>query len=360
MTIVQYITPSRMGGAETYFLGLCEFLARRGHRVIVVTKRDCLLRVEAEKLRPLGVQVHGWHTRGKFDPRTLFRLVRLLRRERADVLNTHLTTASWVGAWAGKLAGVPCAAWVHGRDKKTWFQWADHLLAVAEAVREFLVEQGVSACKVEVLPFGVDLTLFAPFDETQKRQAKASFGLSPQARTLCVVASLIERKGHRFLLEALAYLPADVEVLLAGEGPLEGELRAQSKRLNIESRVHFLGFQSDVKRVLAASDVFCLPSLKEGLPISVMEAQACQLVVVAARTAGVPEVVSEGRTGFLSAAGDAASLRDALERALDDPVRAREIGKRARVFLEHNYAREERLAAIEGFLTRLCRESIVK
>lgn len=353
MTIVQYITPSRMGGAETFFLALCEFLAARGHRVIVVTKRDCLLRIEAEKLKPLGVEVRGWHTRGKFDPRTLFRLVRLLRRERVDVLNTHLTTASWIGAWAGQLAGVPSAAWVHGRDKKTWFQRADHLLAVAGAVREFLIEQGVPARKIELLPFGVDLKHFAPFDSNQKREAKASFGLSSDARTIGVVASLIERKGHRFLLEALAGLPPDVEVLLAGEGPLEPELRAQAKRLNLEARVHFLGFQAEVRRVLAASDVFCLPSLKEGLPISIMEAQACELVVVAARTAGVPEVVRDGQTGFVCVAGDAPSLESALQRALNDPGGARQIGRAARQFLEENFAREQRLAAIEEFLRGL-------
>ena len=360
MTIVQYITPSRMGGAETYFLTLCEFLAKRGHRVIVVTKRDCQLRVEAEKLRPLGVEIHGWHTRGKFDARTLFRLVRLLKREKADLLNTHLTTASWNGAWAGKLARVPCAAWVHGRDKKTWFQWADKLLAVAGSVREFLIDQGVKPSKIELLYFGVDLTRFAPFDEGQKQQAKASFALSPDARTVGVVASLIERKGHRFLLEALAHLPDDVEVLLAGEGPLEADLRARAKRLGLDGRVHFLGFQSEVKTVLAATDVFCLPSLKEGLPISIMEAQACGLVVVAAKTAGVPEVVRQGETGFLCEAGDVGSLRLALERALESEAQSKSIGREARSFLEENFEREKRLASIEAFFRRMTRRGIVK
>ncbi len=360
MTIVQYITPSRMGGAETYFLTLCEFLAKRGHRVIIVTKRDCQLRIEAEKLRPLGVEVHGWHTRGKFDARTLFRLVQLLKRERADLLNTHLTTASWNGAWAGKLTGVPCAAWVHGRDRKTWFQWADKLLAVAGSVREFLIEQGVAPKKIELLYFGVDLTRFTPFDDSQKREAKASFQLSPDARTVGVVASLIERKGHRFLLDALAGLPDDVEVLLAGEGPLEGELRAQAKQLGLDGRVHFLGFQKEVKTVLAATDVFCLPSLKEGLPISIMEAQACGLVVVAAKTAGVPEVVREGETGFLCEAGDANALRLALERALQSAEKSREIGRAARSFLEENFEREMRLTGIEAFFVRMTRRGIVK
>jgi len=360
MTIVQYITPSRMGGAEAYFLRLCEFLARRGHRVIVITKRDALLRVEAEKLKHIGVEVYGWHTRGKFDLWTLIRLVRLLRRERVEVINTHLTTAAWMGAWAGKIARVPCAAWIHGRDQKTWFQWADVMIAVAEAVREFLIEQGVSPRRVELHYLGVDVKEFSPFSPAQKRAAKEGFGLSPQARTVSVIGHLSERKGHRFLIEALALLPRDVELLLAGEGVLEPELRAQAGALGVSERVHFLGFQGDVKRVLAATDVFCLPSLKEGLPLSVMEAQACGVVVVASQTAGVPEVVREGETGFLCRVGDAASLRRALERALRSIDGRDDIGAQARDFLGQNFAREEQLAGVEAFLLRLARSKSVK
>jgi len=355
MTIVQYITPSRMGGAEAYFLRLCEFLARRGHRVIVLTKRDALLRVEAEKLKPIGVEVYGWHTRGKFDLWTLIRLVHLLRRERVEIINTHLTTAAWMGAWAGKIARVPCAAWIHGRDEKTWFQWADVLIVVAEAVREFLIEQGVSPRRIELHYLGVDVKEFSPFSPAQKLAAKAGFGLSPSARTVAVIGHFSPRKGHRFLIEALALLPRDVELLLAGEGVLEPELRAQATALGVGERVHFLGFQGDVKGVLSATDVFCLPSLKEGLPLSVMEAQACGVVVVASQMAGVPEVVREGETGFLCRVGDAASLRRAIERALRSLDANENIGAHARAFMTDHFASQEQLEGVEAFLLRMSR-----
>ncbi|BCM92239.1 N-acetyl-alpha-D-glucosaminyl L-malate synthase [Abditibacteriota bacterium] len=351
MTFVQYITPSRVGGAETYFLELCAFLAKRGHRVIVVTKRDSTLRAEADKLlNPLGVQVLGWHTCGKFDPRTLLRLVRLIRRERAALINTHLTTASWVGAWAARLAGVPSIAWIHGRDKKTWFQFAGRLIAVANSVREYLVEQGVPEQKIDLLYYGVDVRRFVPPTDQEKRDAKQSFDLAPDARTISVVASLIERKGHRFLLDAVANLPADLQLLFAGEGVLEEPLRAQVKTLGLENRVHFLGFQRDVERVLAATDILCLPSLKEGLPISIMEAQARAVTVVAARTAGIPEVVREGETGFICEPGDVKSLRLALKRALENPDISKQIGMRARNFIEANFDREACLTRVETYL----------
>ncbi|RYX81575.1 glycosyltransferase family 1 protein [bacterium] len=352
MTFVQYITPSRVGGAETYFLELCAFLAKRGHRVIVVTKRDSRLRIEADKLKPFGVHVHGWHTRGKFDPRTLIRLIRLIKHEEANLINTHLTTASWLGAWAGKIAGVPSIAWIHGRDKKTWFQFAGRLIAVANSVREYLVEQGVPEAKIDLLYYGVDIHRFTPPTDQEKAEAKQSFGLSPQARTISVVASLIDRKGHRFLLDAVANLPSDLQLLFAGEGALEEDLRAQTKALGLEDRVHFLGFQRDVERVLAATDTLCLPSLKEGLPISIMEAQARAVTVVAARTAGIPEVVREGETGFMCEPGDVESLRLALERALENPERSRQIGKAARTLIETNFDREVCLARVEAYLVK--------
>jgi glycosyltransferase involved in cell wall biosynthesis len=353
MTIVQYITPSRIGGAETYFLRLCAYLARRGHRVIVVTKRDTPLRARVDELKPLGVEVQAWRTSGKLDPRTLARLIRLLRRERADVLNTHLTTASWLGAWAGRMARVPTAAWVHGRDSKTWFQFAPRLIAVAVSVRDYLIEQGVSGSKIEILYYGVDLERFSPLSDEERREARAHFALPISVPVVGVVAHLTERKGHRFLFDALVGLPSDVHVLLAGEGALEEELRAHAQRVGIEERVHFLGFQSDVRRVLAALDVFCLPSLKEGLPISIMEAQACGLVVVATRTAGVPEVVREGETGFLCAPGDVASLRSALGKAIEEPDKARQIGQNARHLLEERFPQQHCLEQVEAFLMRL-------
>lgn len=350
MTIVQYITPSRIGGAETYFLDLCAWLAKRGHRVIIVTKRDCRLRQEADKLKPLGVEVHGWYTRGKFDLRTLVRLVRLLKREEAGVINTHLTTASWLGAWAGRLTGVPSVAWIHGRDKKTWFQFAERLIAVAKSVREFLVEQGVPENKIELLYYGVDLRRFSPPNEQERAEAKRAFSLAPDVSAIAVVASLIERKGHRFLLEAVAQLAHPPQLLFAGEGPLEADLRAQSQALGLEDRVRFLGFQSDIGRVLAAADIVCLPSLKEGLPISIMEAQAYALPIVAARTAGIPEVVHEGETGFLCEPGDMSSLRAALERAAENPDKLRQIGKNGRELIASHFEREACLHRVEEFL----------
>jgi glycosyltransferase involved in cell wall biosynthesis len=357
LTILQYITPSRLAGAEYFFLRVVAHLASHGHRVIVVTKRDTPLRAEIEKLLPLGVELHAWHTHGKIDPSTLIKLCALIRREKVDIINTHLTTASWQGAIAGKLTGVPSVAVVHATDRKTWFQHADKLIAVSGGVKQSLVEQCVCPDKIEVLYHGIDLGKYvAPLSTME---AKIRLGLSPDARVVGVAASLIPRKGHRFLLEALAQIEprvGPIELLLAGEGELETELREQARELGLESRVHFLGFRRDVPEVLCALDVFVLPSLKEGLSIAVMEAMALEKPVIVSDIAGLPEVVREGETGFLVPPGDVSALAGALETVFREPERASELGRAARSFLEANFDQTRCLDAMESYFVRVANE----
>ena len=352
LTFLQYITPSRLAGAEHFFLSVISHLAQKGHRVIVVTKRDTPLRAEIEKLDDSNIELHAWHTRGKIDPKTLFKLCRLIRRERVDVINTHLTTASWMGALAGRICGVPSVAVVHATDRKTWFQHADHLIAVSQGVKDALVEQNLDAEKIKVLYHGINLDNYAAPLETAV--AKARLGLPADARTVGVTASLIERKGHRFLLRALKNLEATsgpVHAIFAGEGELGAELRAQAGELGLAERVHFLGFRRDVAAVVSAMDVFVLPSLKEGLSLAVMEAMALQKPVVCSAIAGLPEVVRDGQTGVLVPPGDVAALTGALEKLLGDAELRRDLGCHARQFLHRNFEQTACLEAMEAHFT---------
>ena len=354
LTFLQYITPSRLAGAEYFFLRVIAHLAQMGHRVIVVTKRDTPLRAEIEKLQSPNIQLHAWHTHGKIDPVTLGKLCRLVHDERVDVINTHLTTASWQGALAGKITGVPSVAVVHATDRKTWFQHADYLIAVSSGVKEALIEQGIDPEKIEVLYHGIDLDQYvAPLSTDE---AKTRLGLPKGARTVGVVASLIPRKGHRFLLEALKNMEATtgpVHALFAGEGALEEELRGQVREMGLAERTHFLGFRRDIPEIVCALDAFVLPSLKEGLSIAVMEAMALEKPVVCSEIAGLPEVVRDGYTGFLVPPGDSAALQVALEKLFGDEELRQQLGHNARRFLEEHFEQSACLDAMEAYFRRI-------
>lgn len=345
MTILHYITPSRLGGAEEVFVRLVEDARARGHRVIVLTKRDAKIRA---LLTERGIESLGWLTRGKFDLKTFLRLVRLIRRERVDVVHTHLTTASWLGSLAGKVARVPVIAHVHAADSKIWFQRANYLLAVSRGVRRHLVGQGIAAWRIPVVYYGLDLAKYpAPLDAGEAKQA---LGLAPHALTVGVVASLQTRKGHRFLLEALHILRErglEVHALLAGEGAEEDALRAQAAELGIGPQVHFLGFRDDVRAVVSSFDVFCLPSAKEGLSIAVMEAMALRRPVVATAIAGMDEIVHNGVSGLLVPHGDALALADALETVLRDPALASAMGAAGREIVEKAFEQGACLAKLD-------------
>jgi len=354
LTILQYITPSRLGGAEEYFLRLIKSLRAAGHRVIVVTKRDTPLRFEIEKC---DVELHAWHTRGKGDIATLGRLCRLIRRNRVDVINTHLTTASWLGNMAGRLTGVPVVAHVHAADSKTFFQFAHYLVAIAKGVEQHLLAQGVPQEKIHLLYYGIDLERYA--HALPVREAKVRLGLPEEARTVGVVGHLSPRKGHRFLIEALHRIEAEtgpVHAVFAGEGDLEETLREQAAALGMSERVHFLGFRRDVIEVVSAFDVFVLPSLKEGLSIAVMEAMSLGRPVIATNIAGMPEVVRDGETGLLVPPEDVDALAVALVKLLNDPAFAARVAHNGRRFLEEKFDQRDCLAEVERFFHRVVAE----
>ena len=358
LTILEYIAPSRIGGAETYFLRLVAHLGRAGHRVIVVTKRDCALRreLEARVAQMVNVEIHAWHTHGKTDAQSLARLCRLIRAEHVDLVHTHLTTASLLGSMAGRICGVPVACHVHCAEKKTYFQFGDYLIAVAEGVRQHLLRQGVNPAKVPVLHYGLDLDFFR--NPMPRAQARRQLGLPDAVKIVGVVASLQERKGHRYLLRALADLGPDlgpVHAVFAGEGPLEKALRAQARRLKLSENVHFLGFRDDISTVLSACDIVALPSRKEGLSIATMEAMALGRPVVVTPVAGMPELVKERVTGLLVPAGETAPLSRALETIWRDPALQNALSRNGRAWLEQKFDQRDCMRRIESFLVEAAR-----
>jgi glycosyltransferase involved in cell wall biosynthesis len=346
MRIVQFITPSQIGGAEVHVLSLAARLRRRGHEVTVVCPRGRALERE---LRARGLPLWAPRTTGKFDPATLLRLAGRLRRWRADVLHTHLSTASLLGSLAARLVGVPAIATVHGLNTRTCFRFAGRLIAVSQAVKQHLVAQGVPADRIRVIYNGIDLPL-GP--KAARRDLAAGMMRLSQAVVVGTVGRLGPEKGHRYLLEAVAELARrrelpPIQVLIVGEGRELVALRALAARLGIAERVTFAGFQRDVWPYLAAMDVFVLPSLKEGLSLSALEAMALGKPVVASRVGGTPEVVEDGVTGMLGPPRDGSALAEALASLLGRRQAMAEMGKAGRQRVAERFDAERMANQIE-------------
>jgi glycosyltransferase involved in cell wall biosynthesis len=207
----------------------------------------------------------------------------------------------------------------------------DAIAAISGGVRDALLQSGVPAARIEVIPSGIDLAPFdAPFD---RAAARSALGLAPDDVLAIQVAALAPHKSQTTLLRAAALLRGRaprLRVWIAGEGALRAALVAEHKALELDDRVRFLGFRDDVVTLLRASDVFVLSSYLEGMGTSILDAMAAGLPVVATRVGGIPEVVTDGETGLLVPPRDPAALAEALARLADDAALRASWGARGR------------------------------
>jgi len=195
------------------------------------------------------------------------------------------------------------------------------------------------------------------FDRAVKRR---HLGLDGTAPVLCTVARLHPDKGHRFLFEAAERLTdrfSTAVFAIVGRGDEEQTLRAQAAASSAAQRIHFLGERSDVPEILAASDLFVLPSLNEGLSIAMLEAMAVGVPVVVTDVGGASDILSPGQTGWLVPSGDPTALADAIGDALSHPERARAYAERARSLVETEFSIETHARRLEALYRQVIAES---
>ena len=232
-------------------------------------------------------------------------------------------------------------AHVHGLNTATCFRYSTRIIAVSEAVKRHLVEQGIREDRVRVVHNGVDLDKFEPEDGPdcslapcgRSSAAKIRLGYDPDAPLFGVFGRLSHEKGQRVALEAMFLLLKDhpnARLVLAGQGPDWDDLQACAKALGIEGSVQFAGFVHNVRNLMSACDAVIVPSLKEGFGLSAVEAMALERPVVASATGGLTEIVVQGETGMLVAPNDPNALSRALLDLIADRPLAQEMGKRGR------------------------------
>ena len=258
----------------------------------------------------------------------LFRLAKILKEHKVDVLHCHAHKTTVYGAVAGALAGTPVVlAHVHGlrrsrsvRRKLTnllLFQKIDRIIGVANSVKEDVLKNNwfLSADKVSVLENSVDYGRFADVS-ISKADAKQKLGLPSDAFVLGTIARFGPYKGHNFLVSAFKKVKSEVpsaQLLLVGEGPFKQDIQQQAATAGIDQSVHFLGQRNDIPELLRAMDVFVLPSIgSEGMPRVLLEAMAAGIPCIGTGIGGTPEVLCDGDVGYLVPAKDADALAEAM------------------------------------------------
>ena len=333
VTVAHVVLTLDHGGLEYLAIQMSEHLQRRGFRSPIVVLTEGALIDEA---RRRGIDAFVMHKRKGFDVRLIFALRRLIRDQGVDVLHTHNFAPLIYGSLAARLCGIGTVNTRHGRAalKTHPLIWAltDRVVAVSEdARRELLRHNRIRPDKVRVVINAIDLTGYhaAPRPSEQRRR---DLGLPLGAPVCGIVGRLSPEKDHRTLLHALDLLRASspAHLVIVGGGPMEGELKSLVRNLGLGERVHFLGFRSDVAELLPLFDLFVLSSTEEGISLTLIEAMAAGLPIVATRVGGNPEVVIDGETGLLVEAGQPAALAAAIGSLLGEPDTRARMGRRGR------------------------------
>ncbi|MFH1732885.1 MAG: glycosyltransferase family 4 protein [Planctomycetota bacterium] len=291
------------------------------------------------------------------DLAALRRLVRLMRREKYDVVHAHSSKAGFLGRLAARRAGIErvfytphafafqcggAVGWMYRQLERIGAIFGGAIVAVSESERELVLKAGiVRPGRVRVIRNAIEAPpLPTPEDG---RQAREKLGLPQGAPVVGSVGRLAPQKGLGYLVRAAAHVCGErdgVRFVLIGGGPLEPRLRGLAERLGIAHRVVFAGHRDDAADLYAAMDIYVQASLWEGLPYALLDAMGRGLPAVATDLPGNSDVVKGGATGLLVAPRDPAALAGAILDLLDNGEERRELGDAARdlVLREHNAA----------------------
>ncbi|MFQ5577265.1 MAG: glycosyltransferase [Anaerolineae bacterium] len=284
-----------------------------------------------------------------YNPRAVAAVWRYIRRHNIDVVHTHLMDGDIVGRIAGRLAGRPTVSTLHNicaqYNRHRWDRkqlgrltaryLATRLVAVADFVGQSFVEGwNIPPERISTIYNATQIERFLAVE------AGTGPGAAQTGLTVTTVGSLIPQKGHHILLQAAAQIlqrRPGIRFLIVGEGELGPSLRQMAAGLGLAGRVTFTGLRNDIPQILARSDIFVLPSLWEGLPVSAIEAMAAARPVVLTDVGGNRELVEPDRHGLIVPPNNPGALAEALLALLNDPSRRLAMGHAARARAEQTF-----------------------
>lgn len=360
INVLYVIWSLQTGGAERVVADLARGLDRTRFRAMV-----CCLNFKgrlAEELEAEGIPVFALDKKPKLDMGVLWKLVRLMRREKVDVVHTHLWTASFWGRLAAVIAGVPAVVvtehnldlWrrrPHFVSDRLLGRWTDRWIFVSREVEAFYRARLPDRKDVfTVVHNGVDLAALTREPSSSPERIRQDMGLPADKRIVGIIGRLEERKGHRFFLAAMRSLldrGQPVVGIVVGEGKEMPVLVAEHAALRLGEDVRLVGYWADLREALSIIDVFVLPSLMEGHPIALLEAMAAGKAVIATTVGGNAEAVENGVTGLLVPPADAAALAEAVLVLLRDPEKAARLGRAAQAAVRERFSLKAAIRANE-------------
>jgi glycosyltransferase involved in cell wall biosynthesis len=337
-------------------------LVRLGHEVEAVTLPGSAL---MSRCREEGIQVYENRMRSDIDLPAAMRLAGRVKRIPCDILHAQTARAHSIALLA-RLLGARARLVVSRRldfpvkrDPANRWKYrsrlVDRYVAVADVIREILIDAGVAPRRITVINSTIDLSRFSAPPGTRD-EIRHELGIPIDATVVGNVAALAWHKGQKDLIAAMPHvvkvLPGTLCVIVGG-GDKREALERQAASLGDSARILFTGRREDIPRLLTAFDLFCMPSYFEGLCNSVLEAFAMRLPVVATRAGGLPEIVTHGGTGLLAPAHDPEALAAAIVHMLSDAPFARKVAEAGHRLVNERFGVEHMVARTVGLYEEL-------
>lgn len=377
MRAVHVVKVKGLAGAENHLLLLLEGLRRRGidAEFLLLVEPSIPVDEMAQAAEARGIPAERLIIHSNADFGLYRRLWRALRARSPDIVHTHLLHADLFAippAWLMRFPRRKRPIILSSRHNDDVFRlkgyqrflnnvlWrmSDADIAISEAVRRFSIDvEGIPPERIHTIYYGYDP---APGDPAALRhEVRAELGLPPEQIVIGMVCRLIEQKGISYGIRAFGQIAGqfpDAQLVIAGEGALRPALEAEVKALKLEDRARFLGWRADGARVMAAYDIFLMPSLWEGFGLVMLEAMGQRLPIVGSAVSALPEVVVDGETGLLVPPRDVDGLAAALRLLLADAPLRKHMGLMGQERLETHFSIQkmvdETVALYEQLLKR--------
>jgi len=313
------------------------------------------------------------------DLKALWKVYRIIRREKPDIVHTHTAKAGTLGRLAAILAGVPVKVHTfHGHIFDGYFsglatkvfiaierflgRFTDKVVVVSNSVENDVSVRYniISKGKVAVIKLGFELEKFFEADKNEGR-LRQELGIGSDVLLIGIVGRLVPIKNHKMFFDTIKLLYAkrytlNAKFIIVGDGELRHELENYAGGLGIKDKVVFLGWRRDLENIYADLDIVCLTSLNEGTPVSLIEAMASGKSVVATDVGGVRDIVKNNENGLLVQSNDVDGFNKALLNMLEDREKRLEMGRYGRKFVNENFRKERLIKDTENLYNSLLKE----
>jgi len=374
INILQIISSKdAIGGAQEHTRILCAGLDKNKYRVIIVTRPGSIVPYYKEQ----GFEVVPVELRHK--PGSILKLLGIIKKYKIHIIHTHNMLADRRGCVAGWLGRVPIVVTtIHtlmntdrfGEQKRGTSIWQYNFLlkhvpkkiiALSEEVkRHTRKELNLEDDRISLIPNASDLSRLNK--SVNKQEKKREFGIDEDCCVVGTVGRLVELKGYPYFIKAASLIlqkfPEKLKFLIVGDGYMSDELKDLAGNLGIADKIIFAGQRRDVPEILHIFDVFVLPSYYEGLPRSIIEAQACGVAVVATNVGGTPEVVINDKTGILVPSKDEKAIAKAVIDLLTNKDKARRMGNAGREWVQKQFDAPVFIKRTEALFEDLIRKYI--